>query len=160
MKENKKSFDDITHLAIDVGPGSFTGIRVGVNFARAFAYAKNLEVFVTDSLAVVAQSIPLGETNIAVQIPAFRNFHYYTVFSPGPKSWKCNEGPGVVTSEEINSGKFKNSIEVKNSYPNAKHLGDLAIIAHLKKEKFKTWQEITPLYIRRSEAEEKFGICL
>lgn len=162
LKENKKSMDEITHLAIDVGPGSFTGIRVGVNFARAFAYAKNLEVFVADSLLIIAKYF--WETNnskkLSVQIPAFRNFHYYSIYSPGLKSWKCIDGPGVVTTDELSHEKFNNSFEVKDTYPMAKHLGDLAVSAYKNREKFKSWREITPLYIRRSEAEEKFGVCL
>ncbi|OQW52391.1 MAG: hypothetical protein A4S09_08530 [Proteobacteria bacterium SG_bin7] len=162
LRENQKKMNDVTHLAVDVGPGSFTGIRVGVNFARAFAYARNLEVFVGDSLFIIANSFfgKSDDKNLSVQIPAFRNFHYYSVYSPGRRSWNCIEGPSVVTTDELNDGKFKNSFEVKDTYPQAKHLGDLALLSHMQKEKFKSWREITPLYIRRSEAEEKFGICL
>lgn len=162
LKDNKKSMDEITHLAIDVGPGSFTGIRVGVNFGRAFAYAKNLKVFVADSLSIVAHAFQKNTSGgtLSVHIPAFRNFHYYAIYSAGPKSWKCIEGPSVVTADELTHEKFKNSFEVKDTYPEAQFLSDLAALNHFNDRTFSSWREITPLYIRRSEAEEKFGICL
>ncbi len=155
LSETKTELETITHLAVGVGPGSFTGIRVGVNFARALAYARNLPVNPVDSLTIIAFGTDFGDKSILVLTSAFRNFLYYSVFKPGPKYWICTEGPGVLTFADIEGEKFKDCIIVKNVPPSAKSLGEISLTAQ-----FKTWREVIPLYIRRSEAEEKFGICL
>jgi tRNA threonylcarbamoyladenosine biosynthesis protein TsaB len=151
LKQNKLTPNDLTHLAVGVGPGSFTGIRVGVNFARALAYAKNLPVFVGDSISIIANDAGPAE-KLLVLIPAFRNFLYYGLFLHG----QITEGPGVLTDDQLKSSQFEHYQVINNNCPNAKSLGELA----MRIDQFKTWREVTPLYIRRSEAEEKFGICL
>lgn len=44
LKKNKLKFSDLTAVEVNVGPGSFTGIRVGVAVANALGYALNLPV--------------------------------------------------------------------------------------------------------------------
>ncbi len=159
LKETQISIKDISHLAVGVGPGSFTGIRVGVNFARSLAYARDLKVFVSDSITIAAHSISREERKMLVLMPAFRNFLYYGFFEPRPESWICIEGPGVLTNDEIKNEKFKDSLIVTDTYPWARALGEMASQPK-NLSKFGSWREVTPLYIRRSEAEEKFGVCL
>ena len=47
----------IDALAVDVGPGSFTGVRIGVCIANAFAYALQKPVIAVDSLRVLSQPL-------------------------------------------------------------------------------------------------------
>jgi len=44
LKANKKDFKDLTAIEVNVGPGSFTGTRVGVSVANALGFALNLPV--------------------------------------------------------------------------------------------------------------------
>jgi tRNA threonylcarbamoyl adenosine modification protein YeaZ len=44
LKKNKLSFNDLTGIEVNPGPGSFTGTRVGVSVANALGYALNLPV--------------------------------------------------------------------------------------------------------------------
>lgn len=44
MKINKKKFSDLTAIEVNVGPGSFTGTRVGVTVANVLGYALDLPV--------------------------------------------------------------------------------------------------------------------
>lgn len=44
LKQNKKSFEDLTVIEVNPGPGSFTGTRVGVAVANALGYALDLPV--------------------------------------------------------------------------------------------------------------------
>ncbi len=54
MAASGRAFSDIERFAVTVGPGTFTGVRVGVAAARAFALATGRPVVGIDSLAVIA----------------------------------------------------------------------------------------------------------
>ncbi len=49
---------DVQLTAVTVGPGSFTGLRVGVTTAKTFAYAAGTEVLGVNTLAVIADAAP------------------------------------------------------------------------------------------------------
>lgn len=44
LKQNKLKFTDLTCIEVETGPGSFTGIKVGVSVANALAYSLNIPV--------------------------------------------------------------------------------------------------------------------
>ena len=51
------SLSEIGHIAVDVGPGLFTGMRVGIAAAKAMAYALRIPVIPVDSLEVLAHGV-------------------------------------------------------------------------------------------------------
>ncbi len=44
LKENKKSLEDITEIEVNLGPGSFTGLRVGLSVANALAWVLKIPI--------------------------------------------------------------------------------------------------------------------
>lgn len=44
LKKEKKDFKDISKIEVNVGPGSFTGLRVGVSVANALGWALGVSV--------------------------------------------------------------------------------------------------------------------
>ena len=48
---------DLSHLAVTVGPGSFTGVRIGVTAVKALAHALNLPCIAVDALEATAAGI-------------------------------------------------------------------------------------------------------
>lgn len=44
LKEKDKTLNDITEIEVELGPGSFTGLRVGVSVANALAWDLNIPV--------------------------------------------------------------------------------------------------------------------
>jgi tRNA threonylcarbamoyladenosine biosynthesis protein TsaB len=50
---------DVNLVAVTIGPGSFTGLRVGVTTAKTYAYAAGCEVLGIDTLEVLAAQVPL-----------------------------------------------------------------------------------------------------
>jgi tRNA threonylcarbamoyl adenosine modification protein YeaZ len=84
------------------GPGSFTGIRVGLAFARGFARGRGLGLRGLDGLATLAACAPEGEVTAAVD--ALRGEAYARRFrvqgglpepldDPGLRPWETLEGP-------------------------------------------------------------------
>ena len=54
VKENKLSLGDVTAIAVSCGPGSFTGIRIGVSSARALAQMLDIPCVAVSSLEALA----------------------------------------------------------------------------------------------------------
>ena len=54
-------FDDLDLVAVTVGPGAFTGLRIGLAAARGIALATGLPVFGVTTFAVLAESVPAAE---------------------------------------------------------------------------------------------------
>ncbi len=48
---------DITAVAVSIGPGSFTGLRVGLTFAKTFAWLNNAKLVAVDTLRAIAQQV-------------------------------------------------------------------------------------------------------
>jgi tRNA threonylcarbamoyladenosine biosynthesis protein TsaB len=64
--------DEVQLVALPVGPGSFTGLRVGVTTAKMFAYAVGAEVLGVNTLEVVAQRAPADAAVLEVALDAQR----------------------------------------------------------------------------------------
>jgi len=60
LAEAGKRAADVGLVAVTIGPGSFTGLRVGVTTAKTFAYAIGCECLGVDTLEVIAAQVPLG----------------------------------------------------------------------------------------------------
>jgi tRNA threonylcarbamoyl adenosine modification protein YeaZ len=54
LRHARLSFDDLDRIAVTVGPGSFTGVRVGVAAARALALALDISAVGVGSLQAIA----------------------------------------------------------------------------------------------------------
>jgi tRNA threonylcarbamoyladenosine biosynthesis protein TsaB len=63
---------DVELVAVTVGPGSFTGLRVGVTTAKTFAYAVGAQILGVDTLHVIAAGVPAGVQTLSAAIDAQR----------------------------------------------------------------------------------------
>ena len=57
LRNIDKTLDDIDAIAISIGPGSFTGLRIGLGFSKGIAYAKNLPIIPVPSMLSLAFSL-------------------------------------------------------------------------------------------------------
>ncbi len=59
MSEAGLDFSEIEALAVSVGPGAFTGVRIGLSTAKGFSLALGIPIIAVTSFAAVAASVPV-----------------------------------------------------------------------------------------------------
>ncbi len=73
---------DLTALAVDVGPGSFTGVRIGVCHGNAMALALGLPVVSVNALEALAYPLLGGSSPVAAIIDARNGNGYGALYAP------------------------------------------------------------------------------
>ena len=85
MEQAETAFGDLDRLVVTTGPGSFTGVRVGLAAARGFGIARDLPVVGVSTLAVYAAPYLAASNNKRAVVAAIdaRHAHVYLqVFGP------------------------------------------------------------------------------
>lgn len=72
----------VERVAVDVGPGLFTGLRVGVATAKALASALSLEVVACSSLEVLAHRLRFTGRPVAAVVDARRGEVFWALYEP------------------------------------------------------------------------------
>jgi len=85
MKQSNTSFRDLGRVAVTTGPGSFTGVRVGLAAARAFGVATGVPVVGVSTLSVYAAPYLAanGKSSVVAAIDARHDHVFLQVFGPG-----------------------------------------------------------------------------
>ena len=76
----KLSFDDIELLAVTSGPGSFTGVRIGVSLVKGIAFTKNIPCVSVSTLEALMQNLSSLEGILVPVMDARRNQVYNAIF--------------------------------------------------------------------------------
>lgn len=72
MAEAQLQLTDLNAVAVSKGPGSYTGLRIGVSSAKGLCYALNIPLISVDTLAILAYQIAPEEGSIQPMIDARR----------------------------------------------------------------------------------------
>jgi len=80
LRNNKIWYQDLNLIATTKGPGSFTGIRVGLSCAKALQIATNLPLITLDSLLVIAHKYRTQNGKILAAIDAKMNEFFIAEF--------------------------------------------------------------------------------
>lgn len=80
LKTCGKTAKDVTHLAVAAGPGSFTGVRIGVAAAKGFGWGAKKPVYGVSTLESMALSLGVYEGVVCACMDARRNQVYNALF--------------------------------------------------------------------------------
>jgi tRNA threonylcarbamoyladenosine biosynthesis protein TsaB len=169
--------DELGAIAVDVGPGLFTGLRVGISTARAMAYALGVPMIGVSSLDLVAFPVRYSNRRIVAVIDARRAEVFHASYRQVPGGIQRVSEPGVcppaelasdllATGEELllvgdGARRYAEAFEdlthaqlgeVGLAYP---HAGSLVQLAHARalREEFVPHWELAPVYLRKPDAE-------
>lgn len=104
LVEAGKKLSDVNALAVGVGPGSFTGVRVGVSTMKALALAIGAPLAAAGSLELMARAAAAGDALRVPLIDAKRGELFAAAYAPdggevrAPVHLKLNELAGFLTS--------------------------------------------------------------
>jgi tRNA threonylcarbamoyladenosine biosynthesis protein TsaB len=170
---------EIELVGVGLGPGSYTGLRVGVTAAKTIAYATGADLVGLDTLEAIAHNAPDEASRIAVIADAQRGDVYVGEWmrdKPGGPlrssrpcqvepllDWLRRLEPSVaVLGPALESGAIRQAMppsrflaEPGSHFPDARHLIQLACDAEARGVRDDLWS-LEPRYLRRSSAEEKW----
>lgn len=166
-------------IATTLGPGSFTGLRVGVTTAKTLAYAVGCDVIGLDTLDVIAAQAPAEAkaqgSELHAVLDAQRDELFLARYVADDRSrWQRVEPNRIVSAQEwlkdlqpgaIVTGKgcekwlaqLQARVEVVDAShwePRAATVGRMALAAHQQGRRDNFWT-LAPAYLRGSAAEEK-----
>ncbi len=150
LEENGVTISEIDLFAVDIGPGSFTGVRIGVSLVNALAFATGKLIVPINSLKTLALSAEDTDRPVAAMIDA-RNGNAYAALYQAKKTLI---EPCAVEIEAFLRKLPRDTIfvgdtqAIKKTYPRARLVGMVALSCQ---ESAKA--EADPLYLRPSQAE-------
>lgn len=172
---------DLAAVAVGVGPGLFTGLRVGVTAAKVIAFAQRIPVIGVSSLELVAWPLRHASRTVVAALDARRREVFWAAYRPVPGGMQRVAGPAVTRPEELVAELVARDEEVLAAgdgtrvyrevlagYDHAEFAGpgfdapavealvDLAT-ARFAREEFENAAALVPTYLRRADAEEFKG---
>lgn len=152
--------NDIDNIVCVEGPGSFTGLRVGVTISKIYAWSLNKKLYSVSSLFVMATSIKDSDYIIPL-IDARRNFCYAGIYDKNYKPILKDCYIGINKLKEL-----ANDLEGKVSFVSLDSFDDINVI-EFKPNIENTFKHIilkeedpftfVPNYLKRTEAEENLN---
>lgn len=91
LKVKNISIDDINLIIAVNGPGSFTGIRIGLTIAKTLAFSKNIPIITISSLEAMAYSSDGDYDYIVPAIDARRDYLYASIYDTNNNNFIMNE---------------------------------------------------------------------
>ena len=159
------TFDEIDKVAVSIGPGSFTGIRVGVATARSLGLALNKPVVGISTLEALAAEFA-SDTPFAVTVQAGRGQAYVQTFNTNdivhsqPYIVKLDDTPSSQI-EPLYSKLIGNAAELVDEARATTFLGSAtSSIKHIALLGAQSDAPPNPLYIRSADAKIAAGFAL
>ena len=98
LKDANVTFHDLHAIAISKGPGSYTGLRIGVSSAKGLCYALGIPLIAIDTLTILAHQLKVENGLIIPMIDARRMEVYSAVFNSNAE--KIREVQSEILTED------------------------------------------------------------
>lgn len=171
FKMTKFNINDVDKIAVSIGPGSFTGIRIGVAIAKGLAFGSKKTIAGINELDMIANLANSKGTVVAL-LDARKKRVYSAIYRDGEKIVKDEVGELSLVLE-----KFKNSDEeiifvgdgaiayrdiiIEELGEKAKIIDDMAsisravILAKMALDREDNLYTLEPFYVNKSQAEQE-----
>jgi tRNA threonylcarbamoyladenosine biosynthesis protein TsaB len=146
LGENNIQFSDLNAIAVSQGPGSYTGLRIGVSSAKGLCYALNIPMIAIDTLQLLAKQIQIENGIIIPMIDARRMEVFSAFYDKNHNQIRATQAEIIdeTSYQEISETihlvgdgieKFKNTLINKKFifhsdavFPSAKEMSELSFV--------------------------------
>lgn len=181
LNEAAMSWEQLDGIAVSLGPGSFTGLRIGLSTAKGLAMAAGLELLGVPTLDGLASQLHFAPHLICPVLDARKKQVYtalyrpqhggtveqisdYLVVAPEELVRRISEptifiGEGLTVYGDFlkeRLGELAHLAPGETYFARASAIGMLAI-AKWRKQEFLPLADAEPIYVRASDAELQFG---
>ncbi len=167
MEKARLDYDRLELIAVTIGPGAFTGLRIGLSAARALGVALGIPVTgITTTEALARQYAPRAKSRFTVILETKREDFYVQFFAPDGKALDepaaCSHS-GIV--ERLQSGdtvigdaceRFAQAGSCAATMQEGYILPDPCIMAQIALEQWRSGQlrPADPLYLREADVSQ------
>lgn len=161
LEKSNLDLSQIDCFGVATGPGSFTGIRIGMAVIKGFLCAQNSKCVAVNSFEPIAYNVK--ENDFVVLLDSSNAEHYYAIFVNGQvaemghstldsiKSYANQKGYNIYFSSEQsevfgNEAGLKMARQSQNSFLSA-------ILKKVDSQQFLSAKDLSPIYIKLSQAE-------
>ncbi len=150
--KTKMGYENIDHFAVDIGPGSFTGIRIGLSAILGICLAQGKEMLGISSLEALAYKS--GKNKVHTVLNAGRNELYSQEFEINNSIIKNISKAELLRLDSLTSADIGNlAFCAVQTLPDAR---DIGIAANLMiKNNIADFSRKSPIYIRQPDAKIK-----
>ena len=181
-RQARVDLSEISCVAVDNGPGLFTGLRVGVASGKAIAQALRVPMITVSSLDLLAFPLRYTDRRIATVIDARRGEVFWAFYRQSPGGVQRLSEPTVGSPDDLAAEllaqpgetllagdgairyaeRFSDRSDVEvaggdHAYPSARSLVELAHARALREDWVRP-QEVELLYLRRPDAEINWSV--
>jgi len=171
LSKNKIAPAEVHAIAVSAGPGSYTGVRVGVTCAKTFCYVTGAHLVAVSTLDAMVQGVPKKYDTAAPILDARRGDVYTCVYQRTANGWQRQTeltaekpqdavtqlpagafvfGSGLARFPEIFAKSKLIAGTERYWWPKAKHVCALGLRA-AQESRFEDALTFTPIYLRPSE---------
>jgi tRNA threonylcarbamoyladenosine biosynthesis protein TsaB len=94
---------DVSLIVVALGPGTFTGLRIGLAFAKGLAISLRIPLLGVPTFEVLAAAQPVANYPMACVLPAGRSRLAVGWYQAGESGWKPSSPSLVMTPEELST---------------------------------------------------------
>lgn len=161
LTNNNLTIQNIDYFSVNVGPGSFTGIRIGISFIKAFILALNKKAVCVSNFDIVSYNIISKPEKYYVVLESNNQEIYYCFYNNNNKTF------GFASIENLKEESRKLNAKIfssKNEFKDFDFIEKVDIkedsfinisLDKVKNNEFSEIFEINPLYIKKSQAEQQ-----
>ena len=166
LKVAKISIDQLEAIAVSKGPGSYTGLRIGVSAAKGLCYALNIPLISVPTLEALAHQVEVPKGAIVAMLDARRMEVYSAIYDANYNETRATEaemmtpdsyqellkssivyfvGNGVAKTKDLIT--HKNAQFIENKLPSAKQMCALSY-SKFKSNTFEDVAYFEPYYLK------------
>ena len=184
LKQSSLKISDIDVFAVAIGPGSFTGLRIGLSTVKGLSYATGKPIVSVPTLDALALNFPYSRYPVCTMLDARKKEVYAALFK-----WEDDNFKKLINETSVNPEEFMSNVLLRGEYDKIIFAGEGAVIYKNKiidamgekavfaspektvpspanvaslgmkkalRGEFSEPVSLAPVYIRRSEAEVKW----